>query len=83
MTTYDHQRSDDPVVITTRDIYKLASETAGKVDSLINMQATADGGFRDHEQRIRQLERRFYWVIGTIGLGAVTLAYYFLERASG
>lgn len=76
----EHYRSDDPVLVTTRDIYQLASSTAGKVDSLIAMQSNQDAGFKDHELRLRRLEARFFGIVGTIALGVVGLAYFVIER---
>lgn len=76
------RRSDDPVVVTTRDIYDLALETKSTVDSLLQLHSQTSQGFSDHEARIRRLETRFYGIVGTIGLSAVLVAVYFLERAS-
>lgn len=77
-----HRRSDDPVVVTTRDIYDLALETKSTVDSLLQLHSQTSQGFSDHEARIRRLETRFYGIVGTIGLAGVMIAVYFLERAS-
>ena len=81
------RRTDDPVVITTRDIYTLAAETAGKVDSLLAMVTAEQAIDGDHETRIRKLESRFFGVVGTIGLafatGVAIVLGRLLERSGG
>lgn len=77
---HPHNRSDDPVVITTRDIYALAEETSGKVDSLLAMVTAAQAVDGDHEARIRKLESRFFAIVSTFGL-AVTAAVAWIGAA--
>lgn len=77
--TPPHHRADDPVVITTRDIYAVALETAGKVDSLVAGMAAATATDLDHEQRLRRLESRFFGIVGTLGLSAFALIVWILE----
>lgn len=69
-----------PVVITTRDIYALSAETAGKVDSLLAMMTAAQAVDGDHETRIRRLEARFFGIVATFGL-AVTAAIAWIGAA--
>jgi hypothetical protein len=76
------RREDDPVVITTRDIYTLAAATAGKVDSVLAMVTTAQSTDADHEARIRKLETRYYGIIGTLGLAAATVTAWVLTDVS-
>lgn len=64
---------------STRDIYDLALETKSTVDSLLQLHTGLNGGQADHETRIRRLESRFYGIVGTLGIAALTLVYYFLE----
>lgn len=82
-----HRSTDAPVVITTRDIYTLAAETAGKVDSLLAMVTAEQAIDGDHETRIRKLESRFFGVVGTIGLASATgvaiVLGRLLERSGG
>jgi hypothetical protein len=59
--------TDEPVVITTRDIYTLAAETAGKVDTVLSMVTSAQRTDDDHETRIRRLEARFMGIVATFG----------------
>lgn len=82
---HEHHRAEDPVVITTRDIYTLAAETAGKVDSVLTMVTNAVRTSDDHETRLRRLEARFFGIVGTLGLAAATAVAgalaYLLERS--
>lgn len=69
----------DHVVITSRDIYAVALETAGKVDALVAGMATATAVDTDHETRIRRLESRFFGIVGTLGVSGFALIIWILE----
>ena len=69
-----HRSTDEPVVITTRDIYTLAAETAGKVDSVLAMVTSAQRTDDDHESRIRRLESRVMGIVATFGLLVTAVA---------
>jgi len=74
---------DEYVVITTRDIYALASQTAGKVDAVLAMVTASQTTDADHEARLRRLETRFYGVVGTLGLAATSLIVWTLTQMTG
>lgn len=83
-------RADDPYIVTTRDIFQLASQTAGKVDTIIALQTQAEARASatdlDHETRLRALERWRYALPTALVLGAFsavgTVALYIVERAT-
>ena len=78
----DFNDDRDRVVITTRDIYTLAADTAAKVDAVLAMVTSSQATTADHEARIRRLEARFFGVVGTLGLATATFVAWVLAQLS-
>ena len=70
-----------PVVITTRDIYDALVKLTDTVKELVGQNAGHADDIRDHEQRIRLLERG-RWPLPALAvlLSAAALAYNVLPR---
>jgi hypothetical protein len=73
---------DDRVVIRLRDVYDIARSVEGKVDLLTIGMANVETIARDHEQRLRTVERRVFSLpslavllaIGSLVVGIVALS---------
>lgn len=76
--------STDPlagVVITSREIYDAVVRLTGRVDVLIEQQTTTTAEVKDHEARLRAVERRM-WPMPSIALllAAASLAVAVIPR---
>lgn len=61
------------VVVTAREIYDAVVRLTGRVDVLIEQQATATTELADHENRIRTLERA-RWPLPSVGVVLAVLS---------
>jgi len=57
--------------ITLRDVYREQQEMKSLLEKLANSLPSQDGKLTDHEVRIRKLEMRVGWAVGSFGLLAV------------
>jgi hypothetical protein len=76
--------STDPlagVVITSREIYDAVVRLTGRVDVLIEQQTTTTAEVKDHEARLRAVERRM-WPLPSAALlvAAASLAVAVVPR---
>ena len=57
--------------ITLRDVYREQQEMKSLLEKLANSLPSQDGKLTDHEIRLRKLEMRVGWAVGSFGLLAV------------
>ncbi len=57
--------------ITLRDVYREQQEMKSLLEKLANSLPSQDGKLTDHEVRLRKLEMRVGWAVGSFGLLAV------------
>ena len=57
--------------ITLRDVYREQQEMKSLLEKLANSLPSQDGKLTDHEIRLRKLEMRVGWTVGSFGLLAV------------
>ena len=57
--------------ITLRDVYREQQEMKSLLEKLAHSLPSQDGKVTDHEIRLRKLEMRVGWAVGSFGLLAV------------